>query len=82
MATTQAGRYRARAGRPDQAILDVAWQPGVALGSGLTAYYCEVEAHHRKVADAAYREWEEFSDLAKRYRLLAEKAAATDQVLD
>ena len=81
MSSEQPDYCRVRAGRVDRVVLDIAWQPGVPFASGLTAYYAKAEAHHRKLADAAHREWEEYSNLAKRYRLLAEKAAATEQVI-
>lgn len=73
--------HRARAGRIDHTLLDIAWRPEVDFASGLTAYYSKCEAHHRRLADAAYREWQEYLSLAERYRLLAEDAAAVERLL-
>ena len=56
-------------------MLDIAWRPGLDFAS---ASYAKREAHHRKLADAAFREWQAYFGLAEKYRLLAEKAAAVE----
>jgi hypothetical protein len=61
-------------------MFDTAWKPGVDFASGLSAYYVRREAHYRRLADAAYSEWQEQSLLAGRYRLLAEKAALSERL--
>ena len=61
-------------------MFDTAWRPGLDFAAGLTAFYAKREAHHQKLADAAHREWEEHFDLAEKYRLLAEEAAAAESL--
>lgn len=73
--------HQARAGRIDHTLLDIAWRPEVDFVSGLTAFYSKGEAHHRRLADAAYRAWQEYLSLAERYRLLAEEAAKAERLV-
>lgn len=61
-------------------MLDIAWRPGVDFAAGMTAYYAQREAHHRKLADAAHRDWQELYGLAEKYRLLADEAAAVEKL--
>lgn len=61
-------------------MFDTAWRPGVDFAAGLTAFYAKREAHHRKLADAAHREWQEHFDLALKYSLLAEEAAVAENL--
>ena len=46
-------------------MLDKAWRSGVDFAAGMTAYYAQREAHHRKLADAAHRDWQELHSLAE-----------------
>lgn len=55
-------------------MFGLAWRTGMDSASRLTAYYAKREAHNRKLADAAYREWKEYFSLAEKYRLLCEEA--------
>ena len=62
-------------------MLDSDWRPGVDFAAGMTAYYARREAHHRKLGDAAHRDWQEHHGLAEKYRLLADQAAAVENLV-
>ena len=66
--------------RKARIMFDASWRPGVDFASGMTAYYASREAHHRKRADAAYREWQEQVGLTQKYGQLAAKAAAEENL--
>jgi hypothetical protein len=59
-------------------MFSTTWGPGLDFTAGMTAYYRGREAHVRKLAAAAHREWQEYIELAEWYRLLAEKAALSE----
>ena len=60
-------------------MFDRSWHPGVDFVSGLTAYYERREAHHRQIAEALNREWQEEFGLAAKYRRLAAQAAVDEK---
>jgi hypothetical protein len=72
MAAQHPGSLRVRAGRTGRTILDIAWHPGLSL----TQVRGDDQRH-----DAVYCDWEVHSNPAKHCRALAEKAAATEQLI-
>jgi hypothetical protein len=63
---------RVRAGRTGRTILDIAWHPELS--------FAQVRGNDQS-HDAVYCDWEAHSNLAKHCRVLAEKAAATEQLI-
>ena len=59
-------------------MVDTVWQPSVDVASGMAAYYREREAHERKLAKAAYRQWQEHFGQEEKFRILAETAEAIE----
>ena len=58
---------------------DGAFQDGQDFSARLTAHYSRREAHHQKLANAAYLEWKEHVRLAERYRVRAEEAVQVEE---
>ena len=65
-------------GRKVQAMPDIGWRPALEIATGMAAYYRVREEHERKLAQAAYGQWQEYAGLAEKYRRLAEKAAFSE----
>ena len=60
-------------------MVDTVWQPSVDVASGMAAYYREREAHERKLAKAAYRQWQEHFGQEEKFRILAETAESIER---